>query len=74
MSHGDIHGAVHFNLASPAVYLATWLMLMLGVGEIIFDRPLRQPIWNATQRPIFILTILLMGSAWIMNLVHYLGT
>jgi hypothetical protein len=73
LGHGNLHAAVYSNLASPVVYLATCILFLLGVGEMIFDRPLRNPLWNVTQRQIYIGTILLMSSAWIMNIVHYLG-
>ena len=71
LGHRDFHTAIYFNLASPAVYMATWLMLLLGVGELIFARPLRQLIWNVVKRPVLGLTILLMGAAWIVNFIHY---
>jgi hypothetical protein len=73
LGHGDLHSAVQSNLASPAAYLATWLIFMLGIGEMILDYPLRNPIWDVTQRQIFILTIFLMSTAWIMNLMHAFG-
>jgi hypothetical protein len=69
LAHGKFHLALNFNLASVPAYLMTWVILMLGIGELILDRPLRQPIWRTTQRPIFALTLLIMAAAWCMNLL-----
>jgi len=71
LGHGDLHAALGFNIASPAVFLAACLIFLLALGQAAFSRPILPVVWVAVRRLVFPATVTLMAAAWSVNLVHY---
>jgi hypothetical protein len=69
LSHGDLRAATAFNLASPFVYAAAWLGLVLAFAGICSDEQLIARAWRKSKYVVAPLTIGLMAAAWIHNLV-----
>lgn len=72
LGHGDISSALHFNLASPAVFAAAGILFVLSIFQAVWNRPILPTLWRAARRPVAAVAILLMGAAWVFNLAHRL--
>jgi len=72
LATGHLHDAVRFNIASPAVFTAAWLILALALADLL--RPgLLDRIWARAQRPVLWATVVAMAAAWTVNLARHLG-
>jgi hypothetical protein len=72
LGHGEISSALHFNLASPAMFTATGIAFFLSLVQAGLNRPVMPALWRAARRPVTMAALLLMGAAWVLNLAHRL--
>ena len=70
LSHGHVHDALALNLASPLVYVATWLGLGLALIQAAVDRPVLTAAWTRMRPVLYPATLAVMASAWTVQLWH----
>jgi hypothetical protein len=71
LSHGRFHEALDLHLASPCVYLAAWVILVLSTLQLLRGRDLLTPTWHRLKDALVPLTLILMALAWLLNLYHW---
>ena len=73
LSHGDLRAATAFNVASPFVYAAAWLGLVLALAGICTEQELIARAWSKSRLILAPIIIGLMTAAWIHNLAQRFG-
>jgi len=72
LGHGDLRKALTMNVASPVAYAATWAIFALAVVQCLTGRDILAPLWSRVARIVLIVTIGVMGLAWLVNLARRL--
>lgn len=70
LGHGNVPGALHFNIASPAIYASAVVVFGLACAQAAINRALLPAAWKAVRRPLVAGAVVLMGAAWILNLAQ----
>jgi hypothetical protein len=73
LATGHLHDAVHFNIASPAVFAAAWVILVLALADLLLRPGLLDRVWARTRRPLVWAVVAAMSAAWTVNLARHFG-
>ena len=71
LGHGDVKSAFFLNPASPLIYCTAWLTLGLAGIQAAMNREILLSIWNRIRKPSLPVVLVIMGLAWIFNLVRH---
>ena len=66
--------AFGFNIFSPLVYPASWLLLILGLVDLTLRSGLVDRLWLRVKRPVVVVVVLAMAASWIINLTAHFRT
>lgn len=66
--------ALAFNIFSPLVYSASWLLLIIGLVDLTLKPGLLDRLWLRVKWPVVVVVVVAMAASWVINLNTHFRT
>lgn len=73
MGHGNVSEAFSKNIFSPVLYLATLMIWLFSLVQVIFGINILERIWYSSKRVVVTSVLILMMISWIVNIYRRFG-